>query len=358
MNITNARVIVCCPGRNFVTLKIETDEGLTGIGDATLNGRELAVAAYLTEHVIPCLIDPDIHLLHDVTTASRRSRPGGSARRWNLAPAASRTRWSTASCRARRTPTANASLHGLACATPGRWSASPFSTGSSKTASRTAGPIGRPVARLVTHAEPFEKLKLCIVNGSHSALAYLGAVAGWPTVDRAIAEPAMHHYLDTLMRDEIAPTLPALPGLDLNEYRARLLQRFANPELQHQTQQITMDNSQKLPRRLPGTVRDRLAAHIPIERLALAMATWLHDLRGINLAGVTYVIHDPLGADLAARLAYARAAGSVHDGVAHFVAFAPVFGDLGASPRFIADVARHALSLQQRGVAGTLGGQP
>ena len=213
-------------------------------------------------------------------------------------------------------------------------------------------------ARLVTHAEPFEKLKLRMVNGSHSALAYLGAVAGWPTVDRAIAEPAMHHYLDTLMRDEIAPTLPALPGLDLNEYRARLLQRFANPELQHQTQQITMDNSQKLPRRLPGTVRDRLAAHIPIERLALAMAAWLHDLRGINLAGVTYVIHDPLGADLAARLAYARAAGSVHDGVAHFVAFAPVFGDLGASPRFIADVARHALSLQQRGVAGTLGGQP
>ena len=53
MKITNARVIVCSPGRNFVTLKIETDQGLTGIGDATLNGRELAVSAYLTEHVIP-----------------------------------------------------------------------------------------------------------------------------------------------------------------------------------------------------------------------------------------------------------------------------------------------------------------
>ena len=55
MKITNARVIVCCPGRNFVTLKIETDEGLTGIGDATLNGRELAVAAYLDRacHSVP-----------------------------------------------------------------------------------------------------------------------------------------------------------------------------------------------------------------------------------------------------------------------------------------------------------------
>lgn len=66
MKITHAKVIVCCPGRNFVTLKIETDEGLAGIGDATLNGRELAVAAYLTEHVIPCLIGRDAHQIEDI----------------------------------------------------------------------------------------------------------------------------------------------------------------------------------------------------------------------------------------------------------------------------------------------------
>lgn len=66
MKITNARVIVCCPGRNFVTLKIETDEGLTGIGDATLNGRELAVVSYLEEHVIPCLIGRDAHQIEDI----------------------------------------------------------------------------------------------------------------------------------------------------------------------------------------------------------------------------------------------------------------------------------------------------
>ena len=66
MKITAARVIVCCPGRNFVTLKIETDEGLTGIGDATLNGRELAVVAYLEEHVIPCLIGRDAHQIEDI----------------------------------------------------------------------------------------------------------------------------------------------------------------------------------------------------------------------------------------------------------------------------------------------------
>jgi mannonate dehydratase len=66
MKITNARVIVCSPGRNLVTLKVETDQGLTGLGDATLNGRELAVAAYLTEHVIPCLIGRDAHQIEDI----------------------------------------------------------------------------------------------------------------------------------------------------------------------------------------------------------------------------------------------------------------------------------------------------
>jgi mannonate dehydratase len=66
MKITAARVIVCCPGRNFVTLKIETDEGLTGVGDATLNGRELSVVSYLEEHVIPCLIGRDPQQIEDI----------------------------------------------------------------------------------------------------------------------------------------------------------------------------------------------------------------------------------------------------------------------------------------------------
>ncbi len=66
MKITNARIIVTCPGRNFVTLKIETDEGVTGLGDATLNGRELAVASYLTDHVVPCLIGRDPQRIEDI----------------------------------------------------------------------------------------------------------------------------------------------------------------------------------------------------------------------------------------------------------------------------------------------------
>jgi fructuronate reductase len=220
---------------------------------------------------------------------------------------------------------------------------------------------GRPAwdkggARFVARAEPFEKLKLRMVNGSHSALAYLGAVAGWRTVDRAIAVPALHRYLDTMLRDEIAPTLPALPGLDLEDYRARLLQRFANPALQHQTHQIAMDGSQKLPQRLLGTVRDRIAAGKPYDRLALAIAGWLHYLRGVDETGATHAIADPLAAALTERVAVIER--SVHDGVTHVTQFAPVFGDLGRDVRFVSAVARHLVALRQRGVLATLDAQP
>src|SRR5690606_12696765 len=66
MKITGAKVIVTCPGRNFVTLKIMTDEGVYGVGDATLNGRELSVASYLNDHVIPCLLGRDPHQIEDI----------------------------------------------------------------------------------------------------------------------------------------------------------------------------------------------------------------------------------------------------------------------------------------------------
>src|SRR3546814_8416254 len=66
MKITGAKVIVTCPGRNFVTLKIMTDEGVYGVGDATLNGRELSVVSYLNDHVVPCLVGRDPHQIEDI----------------------------------------------------------------------------------------------------------------------------------------------------------------------------------------------------------------------------------------------------------------------------------------------------
>ena len=213
-------------------------------------------------------------------------------------------------------------------------------------------------ARFVEQAEPFERLKLRMVNGSHSALAYLGAMAGLRTVDRAMTEPALRSYIDALMREEIAPTLPAMQDIDLDAYRVRLLQRFSNPALQHQTGQIAMDGSQKLPQRLLGTVRDRLAAGLPIDRLALAVAAWICYLRGVDETGAGHEIQDPLAAALAARRAQADAAGSVQHRIAVFTGFAPVFGELGGEPRFVRAVAHCAGLLEERGVMATLAAMP
>lgn len=213
-------------------------------------------------------------------------------------------------------------------------------------------------ARFVAQAEPYEKLKLRMVNGTHSALAYLGAMAGFETVDRAIAQPWLRDYIATLMRDEIAPTLPPLPGLDLEQYAARLLQRFANPALQHQTRQIAMDGSQKLPQRLLGTLAERLRADAPIDRLALAVAAWMHYLRGIDEAGRRYDIQDPLADTLAKALARADdACAQVADTQAGercrvevFVRRVGLFGELSEQPRFIEAMARHTQLLRERGV--------
>jgi len=208
-------------------------------------------------------------------------------------------------------------------------------------------------ARFVAEAAPFEQLKLRMVNGTHSALAYLGAVMGCETVDEAVADPAMHAYLEALMQQEIAPSLQALPGLNLAAYQQRLLLRFANPALQHRLQQIAMDGSQKLPQRLLSTLRDRLQAGEPIERLALAVAGWLHYLRGKTEAGHAYAIDDPMAAALAAGNA-ATLHAPERERVATFCALAPVFGDLGSEARFVDALTRQAERLRMHGVRNTL----
>lgn len=209
-------------------------------------------------------------------------------------------------------------------------------------------------ARFVAEAAPWERLKLRMVNGSHSAIAYLGAMAGWDTVDRAINEPALRAFVQALLRDEVAPTLPALPGLDVDAYGARLITRFANPALAHRTQQIAMDGTQKLPQRLLATVRERLAGGAPITRLALAVAAWLHYLRGVDEAQRPYPVEDPLAGELAALHSQAQACASAEERARLSTRFRPVFGDLADHPELVAELARALQSLEHRGVRATL----
>ena len=214
-------------------------------------------------------------------------------------------------------------------------------------------------ARFVERAEPYEKLKLRLLNGAHSTIAYAGVMAGWPTVDAAIAQPALRRFVEALMRDEIAPTVAAaLAGFDLDGYRAELLARFANPALAHRTAQIAMDGSQKLPQRLLGTLRERLAAGLPVDRLALAVALWLHHLRGHDEAGGAIALDDPLALALRALHAEAERQPDAAARAAAFTRFAPVFGDLADTPRLVAALAPALERLRTQGVVATLEAPP
>ena len=165
-------------------------------------------------------------------------------------------------------------------------------------------PTGRPDwpgATFVGDVEPFELMKLRLLNGSHSTLAYLGYLAGHETVAEAMGEPGIAAVVKGLMDREVTPTLPRLPGFDLDAYKASLLARFRNPALRHRTWQIAMDGSQKLPQRLLGTARDRLRHGGSIDLIALGVAAWMRYVSGNDERGRPIDVRDPLVEELKAR---------------------------------------------------------
>jgi fructuronate reductase len=171
-------------------------------------------------------------------------------------------------------------------------------------------PLGRPAweragAEVVGDVHPYEMMKLRMLNGSHSAIAYLGQLAGWQTVSDAITEPAMASFTDSLI-GEAAATLRMPASVDLRAYRSALLKRFANPALRHRTAQVAMDGSQKMPQRLFATALDRLAGGLDAPCIALATAAWLRFLQGRSDDGSPLSLDDPKKDAL---LKAARAAG-------------------------------------------------
>jgi len=218
--------------------------------------------------------------------------------------------------------------------------------------------IGRPAwdqsgAQFVRDVAPYELMKLRLLNGAHSTLAYLGYLMGRDTVAAAMQDDGLTRLLEGMMRDEVTPTLPSLEGIDLAAYRTSLLERFRNPTLKHRTWQIAMDGSQKLPQRLLGTIRDRLAKNEPIDRLALGVAAWMRYVTGIDEQGQPIDVRDPLAGRLHA---IAEQAGPIAARLAPALfAVREVFGgDLPADPRFTAEVEAALDKLFRFGVRATL----
>jgi len=218
-------------------------------------------------------------------------------------------------------------------------------------------PAGRPPfelagAQLVEDVEPFELMKLRMLNGSHSTMAYLGYLSGHQYVSEAIADPGIHRLIHGLMTEEVIPTLP-MPRAGLEAYRDQLLARFANPALNHRTWQIAMDGTQKLPQRLLGTIRDRMEAGKSFTRLALGVAAWMRYVTGLDEAGQPIDVKDPLSARLR-DLADAANRDPVKL-AANLLTVTEVFGpDLPASPIFRDTVTNHLKSLMESGAVETI----
>ncbi|WP_433047338.1 mannitol dehydrogenase family protein [Dactylosporangium sp. CS-033363] len=160
-------------------------------------------------------------------------------------------------------------------------------------------PGGRPAwdragAIITGDVGPWEGLKLRVVLGVHSALAYLGALAGAPTVDRALALPGMRDAVERFIATDIAPTLSPPDGVTVEEFGRGALARFANSALRHRTLQIAMDGSQKLPQRLLGTIADRRAAGSMPRYATLVLAAWMRFVRGVADDGTALPLDDPM----------------------------------------------------------------
>ncbi len=171
-------------------------------------------------------------------------------------------------------------------------------------------------AQLTDDVAPYEEMKLRILNGTHSMLAYLGALAGHDTIAEAVRDPELAESATRLITTDVIPTLQAPAGTDLTAYGRQVLERFANPALRHRTVQVAMDGSQKLPLRLLGTIRDRLGAGQTPEWACLAVAGWMtyvaaqHDRHGRPLP-----LDDPMAATLSDAVGESRGAASVVDGL-------------------------------------------
>jgi fructuronate reductase len=205
--------------------------------------------------------------------------------------------------------------------------------------------------QVVSDVVPWQAAKLRLLNGAHSALAYLGVLAGFTYVHEAIAWPPLRAYVRRLW-SEAASTLTPTPGLDLDAYRDALLKRFDNPHLAHRLTQIAMDGSQKLPPRLLATIEDRLAAGGSIDALALAVAAWVRWQLGVDETGAAFTVEDQRAAELARSLAGANTAAEM---VAAVTTERAVFSAaLAANPRFIQGVSRQLESLLSAGTRVTV----
>jgi mannitol 2-dehydrogenase len=205
-------------------------------------------------------------------------------------------------------------------------------------------------ALLTADVEPYEVLKLRLLNAGHSCLAYLAALAGHVHVHEVMADRPFAAVLQRFLDEEASPTLPPVPGIDVARYKAQLAERFANPAVGDQVARLCQDGTSKLSKFLIPTIEAQLNAGGPVRMAALALAGWCQYLLGKDETGRDLeVAHDPK-LPIATELAEA----STTDPRA-FLQLAEVFGTaLPSDPVFAPAFATALASLREFGVHPTL----
>jgi fructuronate reductase len=217
-------------------------------------------------------------------------------------------------------------------------------------------PLGRPRwekqgVTMAADVRPFEEMKLRLLNGAHSGIAYLGLLAGMSTVSEAFADTAIRGFVHRLWAEAIS-TLAVETGFDLATYTRALSERFSNAALVHRTAQIAVDGSQKMPQRILATAREQILRERPAAHLMLVPAAWIAccEARGTSLPANHF--SDPLDAELDRILAARRSASDTVREVFRCAGFDAVLGTAAQPLAGIA--ATHLETLRRNGVTAAI----
>ncbi|MEV8638115.1 mannitol dehydrogenase family protein [Streptosporangium sp. NPDC051023] len=214
-------------------------------------------------------------------------------------------------------------------------------------------PAGRPAfegagVQVVADVEPYELMKLRLLNAGHQALCYFGYLSGYRYAHEAATDAAIARFLLDYMDVEATPTLRPVPGIDLDAYKRTLVERFANPEVRDTLARLCAESSDRIPKWVLPVVREQLARGGEIVRAAAVVASWARYAEGVDESGEPIEVVDRLRDRLTA------AARAQREHPTAFIENRDLFGDLADDRRFVEPYVRALGSLHANGARVTV----
>ncbi|HEY3772888.1 MAG TPA: mannitol dehydrogenase family protein [Solirubrobacteraceae bacterium] len=209
-------------------------------------------------------------------------------------------------------------------------------------------PLERAGVQLVADVEPYELMKLRLLNASHQGLAYFGRLCDYTYVHEAAQDRLFQSFLRGYMDQEATPTLDPVPGVDLTAYKAELIERFANPEIRDTVARLGAESSDRIPKWLVPVVRIQLQRGGQVRLSAAIVASWVRYAQGVDEHGAPIEVVDRRRDEM---MALASRADS--EPLA-FIANRHLFGDVADDPRFASAYLEAFTSLRERGARQTL----